>query len=219
MKNLLAFAILTASVGAFAQERLVLNSKEVSINASSATIVRTSKTADKVEITFQVPMANSICAETRQVLVPRTCYTQERIYTIQRVCKDVVVTIPAPPRGPNYRGSNAPTTRVERRCEDVRVDTGRVRQIPYNCSFTTTECARYATVNSTESDKVKIKFKNLPKLGGSEEETFTVTARQRSYDGSNVVYDIKPVSTLNNAEYEVDSKGIFGVDSYVIQPK
>ena len=189
MKKMMTLLALTISVGAFAQETVYLTKGSVSVNSSSATLVRTSSTPTKVEITFQVPMANSYCAEPRTQYVPRTCFRNETIYQTRTVCRNVSPTpntTPGRQTGPNYN----PPTQTTRVCTEERVYVG-TRQVAYDCSYTSSYCARYATDVQTESDKVKIKF-NLPTLGGSEEETFTVSAKQRSQDGSNVEYDIKP---------------------------
>lgn len=227
MKKILALLVLSISVGAVAQEQTVeLNSSEVSVNSDRAILVRTSKTPDKVTVTFQVPMASSYCADPRTEYIPRTCHRTEQVYRTQEVCRNVTTTTNnAPsntPRGPRYNNPNSTssgtTTTTRRVCTTERVYVG-TRNIAYDCSYYNNYCARYGTDVNTESDKVKIKFKNLPAIGGSEQETFRVAAQQRTKDGTNVVYDINVLSTVENREYEVKSKGIFGVDSYVIQPK
>ena len=206
MKNLLALLVLTVSAGAFAQERVVLNSKEVSVKADKATLVRTSSTPSIVTVTFQVPMANSICerSATRLILVTSgsQCGYSARVtgYTTRTIC-----------RATNPRTGACLRTEIER----VPV----ITNYPNSCQVVESYCAQYGTVTSYESDEVRIKFKNLPDLGGSEEETFLVKAKQRSYDVENVEYEISPVQTLNGQEYEVKKKGIFGYDSYVIEPK
>lgn len=227
MKKILALLVLTVSVGAIAQteETVLLNSKEVSVNSDRAILVRTAQTPDKVTVTFQVPMASSYCAEPRTEYIPRMCQRTEQVYRTQEVCRNVTTTTnnPAPttPRGPRYNGtstSSGTTTTTRRVCTQERVYVG-TRSVAYDCSYYNNYCARYGTDVRRESDKVKIKFKDLPAIGGTEQETFRVAAQQRSKDGSNVVYDINILSTVENREYEVKSKGILGFDSYVIQPK
>jgi hypothetical protein len=75
----------------------------------------------------------------------------------------------------------------------------------------------HAKVTSSEADKVKISFKKLPALGGSEEDSFKVSSRQRSLNSENVVYEITALETV--APYFVLSKGILGYDSYSIELK
>ena len=224
---LLAMLVLTVSVGAIAQEgqRVLLNSKEVSVNSDRAILVRTSQTPDKVTVTFQVPMASSVCLDTRTQYNRRICHRSENVYRTREVCRNVTTTTPSTsstPRGPRYTGNNPSgsnsTTTTRRVCTQER-ELVRVNTIPYDCSYTTTYCAQYGTDVRRESDKVKIKFKNLPNIGGSEEETFSFTAKQRQYDGTNVEYDINVLTTVENREYEVKEKGILGFDSYVIQSK
>ena len=213
MKKMMTLLALTISVGAFAQDRVVLNSKSVSVNSASAILVRTAQTPDKVEVTFSVPMANSYCADPRTDYIRQTCHRSESVYRTQTVCRNVDTTPPRTgPVGPNY---NPPRT-TSRVCTQERTYVG-TRQVPYNCSYTRSWCAQYATNVSTESDKVKIKFKDLPNLGGTEEDSFQVTARQRSQDGENVVYDISVIQSV--APYKIEKKGILGYDSYVVEQK
>ena len=209
MKNLIALLALTVSVGALAQEKVLLNSKDVRVDTDRAILVRTADTPKKVEVTFQVPMANSVCEDYRTRVIPQMCVRTEQVQTgTRRECRDLVITPSntSVPRGPRY---NPPT---RRECYDVAVYT--TRQYGYDCSYTESYCARYGTNVSIESDKVKIKF-DLPALAGSEEDAFIVTAKQRTYDGSNVEYDVIP----ENGSYEVKKKGILGYDSYVIEVK
>lgn len=232
MKKILALLVLSISVGAVAQEgeRVLLNSKEVDVKSDRAILVRTSNTPDKVTVNFLVPMENSSCLEWRTQYNHRTCYrTQNNYADRQTNCRNVTRTIPGTPstnntpRGPRYNGTSG-TSGTPPRIETIRVcDTVRVlvssHSIPYDCSYNTTYCFQEGTDIRRESDKVKIKFKNLAPLGGTEEETFRFAARQRQQDGSNVVYDINILSTVGNKEYEVKSKGILGFDSYVIESK
>ena len=215
MKKLITLLAITISVGAFAQERVVLRSKSVHVNDSRAILVRTAETPDKVEVTFEVPMASSVCLDPRIEYIRRTCYRTETVYQTRQVCRNVTTT-PAPrpntPTGPRYN----PPTETRRVCTNERVYVG-TRQIAYDCSYSRSWCAQYGTNVNTESDKVKIKFKDMPNLGGTEEDTFEVIAQQRSRDGENVVYDINPLQTV--VPYKVEKKGILGYDSYVIEPK
>lgn len=228
MKMLLAMLVLTVSVGAMAQEEItqVLNKKEIDINSDHAILVRTSQTPDKVTLTMQVPMASSYCADPRTEYIPRLCHRTEQVYRTQEVCRNVTTTTPSTspstPRGPRYNGNNpsgsTTTTTTRRVCTQERVYVG-TRSVAYDCSYYNNYCARWGTDVRTEADKVKIKFKNLPAIGGSEQETFRIQAKQRSKDGENVVYDITVLSTVEGREYEVESKGILGFDSYVIKAK
>jgi hypothetical protein len=78
-------------------------------------------------------------------------------------------------------------------------------------------CVEYAKVTTNEADKVKISFKNLPALGGTEEDTFKVTSRQRGLDRENVVYEVSTIKTT--LPYIIISKGILGYDSYSVELK
>lgn len=215
MKKLITLLAVTISLGAFAQERVVLRSKTVSVNGSSAVLVRTSETPDKVEVTFRVPMESTICVRNEVEYVQRTCYRTEQMYQTRQVCRNVTTTpTPAPnrPTGPRYN----PPSQTRRVCTNERVYVG-TRQIAYDCSYSRSYCAQHEVVSNPKSDKVKIKFKNMPNLGGTEEDTFEIVTEQRTRDGENVVYNINPISTV--IPYKVEKKGILGYDSYVIAPK
>jgi hypothetical protein len=86
-----------------------------------------------------------------------------------------------------------------------------------NGRSSSSRCVAHAKVTSSEADKVKISFKKLPALGGSEEDSFKVSSRQRSLNSENVVYEITALETV--APYFVLSKGILGYDSYSIELK
>ena len=226
MKNLFALLVLSVSMEAMAQERVLLNSKSVKVESETATLVRTSKTPNTIEVTMKVPMINNVCVDPRSEYVQRICQNPVAEYREREVCTNTTVQVPGTPasnpRGPRYNnpGSTTTTTTETRSsCHIERYPTGRTLYVPYDCSYTNYWCARHEEVVTPEYDKVKIKFKNLPFLGGSEEETFQVTADQRVEDGTNVDYKIVPVQTLGNREYEVVKKGILGFDSFQIQPK
>ncbi len=102
---------------------------------------------------------------------------------------------------------NVPMTRLV--CTRyIRVHTGR---------SSSSRCVAHAKVTSNEADKVKISFKKLPALGGSEEDLFKISSRQRSLNSENVVYEITTLQTVS--PYFVLSKGILGYDSYSIELK
>ena len=102
---------------------------------------------------------------------------------------------------------NVPMTRLV--CTRyVRVRNGR---------SSSSRCVAHAKVTSNEADKVKISFKKLPALGGSEEDSFKVSSHQRGLNSENVVYEITALETV--APYFILSKGILGYDSYSIELK
>lgn len=68
-------------------------------------------------------------------------------------------------------------------------------------------CVQYGTATSMERDSMKIKFKDLPALGDSEYETFSIVATQKRYDSESVVFEIKPLEILR--EYEIKRKKMF----------
>lgn len=208
MKKTIALFALVLSLGAFAQEaaKIELNAEKINLDAPSAIVVRTNKTPGTVELTFRVPMANSVCEryETRHVLRTSGVYCGYDIAT-RRVSngRRCVRTNPHNGQCLNYQE----TWREER------------IQRPRTCMVPETFCAAYGTATSYETDSMKLKFKDLPALGDSESETFSVVATQKRYDSGSVVYEVKAVETLR--EYEINRKKIlfFKTDTYVISEK
>jgi hypothetical protein len=212
MKKTMTLLTLALSLGVFAQDQLpdkatvVLTSEEVSISASEAILVRTNKTPETVEITLKVPMQNSICVrtETRMVVRASGVYCGYDTYT-RRVRVGQVCARKNP--------YNNECLRMEDTFREERVQSPRVCPVPE--SF----CAERGTATSYKTDTVKVTFQNLPALGDSESDTFTVSSRQKEYDGGDVVYEVKPLQTLR--EYKVTQKKIlfWNVDSYVVEEK
>ncbi|MFY7993687.1 MAG: hypothetical protein ACOVP4_10370 [Bacteriovoracaceae bacterium] len=203
MKLMTSLFALIICASAFAQEKVYLDSKDVTINDSQAVLVRTNKTPNKVKLTFTVPMSDSVCTQydTRYVIRTSGAYcgyaTTFRIIN-ERIC----------------------TRRNPRNNSCIRFET-RTRRVAYrfarSCPVPETYCSRYGSVTTSESDKVTIKFKNLPALADSEEETFVVSAKQKRYGSSNVVYDVTAEETVQ--PYVVKNRGFLGIDKFVIQVK
>lgn len=208
MKKTVAFFTLVLSLAAFAQEaqKIELNAEKISIDADSAIVVRTNKTPSKVEITFRTPMANRVCEryETRHVLRADGAYCGYDI--IERRI----------PTGKVCTRKNPHNDECLRYDETFRIETVRRER---TCMVPETYCAQYGTAMTTKSDAMKIQFKNLPALADSESETFQVTAKQKSYDSGDVVYEVKTLETLQ--EYKVTQKKIlfFKTDGFVVEPK
>ena len=203
MKKLI-FAVLslTVALGAFAQERVVLDRDSININSHEAILVRTKDTPNKIEIDMLVPMSEPICERRETRYVMRTSSIHCGVVRERRVTQDRVCV---------RRHTNGNCAVYERR-ENVHYV-----ERPRTCSVPETYCAQYGTYTDYERDGVKIKFKNAHPLTDGQEETFLIRARQKVSGGSNVVYDIQPMQTTGN--YEVDSKGWFGADSYEIRGK
>jgi hypothetical protein len=204
MKKLISLLALTLCMSSFAQDRVELNTEKVNVDSAEAILVRNAQTPEVVHITFKVPMSESVCQSysTRLVIVTSgmQCGYDQRVtgYSTRTVCVRV-----------NPHNNQCLRTETQR----LPV----VQRYPRTCQVSETYCSSYGTFTNYESDEVKVKFKKLPDLGGTEEDMFLVKARQRSYSGENVVYDITPIQTV--APYEVKSKGLFGFDSYVIEVK
>ncbi len=206
MKKMFALLALTLSISGFAQERVVLDYDTARASGPDAILVRTAATPNTVVVTFQVPMTQQVCEryDSRLVIVTSgsECgYDQDIIWDTDRYCAR---------RNPHNK-------------QCVRYETRRVARTvtrARTCSIPQSYCASYGTVTNYRADNVKIKFKNLPALTNAEEETFLVSADQKRMDGDNVVYNIRPLTTIYPLnEYEVDSRGVFGDDFYVIKLK
>ena len=202
MKKFMTILALSLSVATFAQEveKVQLNAEHVYVNSDHAVLVRTSETPDTVKVTFQIPMANSICEQygTRPMLITSSLQCGEDRFITRVHVADVCTR-----RNPV---SNQ-CLRTETRYDD------RVTYRSRSCYVPQEYCVSYGTHMRTEADEVKIKFK-LADLAAGEEETYDVKAQQKTYDGGNVVYDITPIQV--KAPVKVKSKGWFGADSYVI---
>lgn len=206
MKKTMTLVTLLLSLTAFAQEKIELNAEKIEVNAASATVVRTNKTPNTVELTFRVPMANSVCEryETRHVLRTSGAYCGYD-YFERRIPTGQVCTRTNPHNGQCLRYEQ--TYRIER------------VQRPRTCMVPETYCAQYGTATSYETDSMKIQFKNLPALADSESETFTISAAQRNYDSGKVVYEVKALETLR--EYKISQKKVLFIktDTYVVEEK
>ncbi|HXH30470.1 MAG TPA: hypothetical protein VNJ01_06640 [Bacteriovoracaceae bacterium] len=191
MKTSFAFITLALSVSAVAQERVELNSKKVSVNSSEAVLVRTSQTPETVEITFRVPMANSVCERSSTHSVYLTSGL-ECGYDLQT-------------RYVYVHGRGGSRRYLE------------TYNYPRTCMVNRSYCVEYGTSTMTESDTMKLKFKDLPALGGSETDTFKIRANQKRVDSEGVLYDISPLQTL--VPYKVEKKKVLGLfnTTYVVE--
>ncbi len=199
-----AFLILLFASIANASE-VLLNNEKIDIQNSSATVIRTNQTPETVEISFLVPMENSICEryETRMVLRTSGLECGYDVYT--RTVSTGRTCIRMNPQG-----------QCQRWADNYRTET--VRR-PRTCMVPETFCAQYGTATTFEKDSMKIKFKNLPALGDSESEKFTIAAKQKSYGSGNVNYDVKALETIR--EYKVTQKKFlfWKRDFYIVEEK
>ena len=206
MKNIITLIAFALSLSLFAQDKVELNAKNVNINSHEAVVVRTNQTPSTVEINFLVPMDKSICErlETRFVMRTSEVHCGNEPYT-RRV--QVVSTCSRRQSRSNDCVNHQGMWREERHYR------------PRTCLVSENYCVKYGTVKTIEKDAMKIQFKNLPALADSESETFEIKARQKNYDGENVVYDVKPLETVR--EYKVTQKRFLGfkIDSYVVEEK
>lgn len=78
MKTLISIIVMSISVGAFAQEPVVLGSETTLINSNEATVIRTSATPEKVTVLFKVAMTRNLCTKWRRTGKSRRCIERVR---------------------------------------------------------------------------------------------------------------------------------------------
>lgn len=194
MSKLLTFCFFFLSLSAVAQESVVINAPKLTARSQEVILVRSSLSPNKTEVTFPVQMQHRVCMQHDS----RTVYRQSGLecgydYHERRV-----------PSGARY----CIETRTDGQClrwrQDHRIE--RV-QVARSCYFQEVYCSRYGTETRVKYDDMTLAFKNLPALGGSESETFLVTARQKEYDSGSVKYEVKAISTLE--AYQIKKKKTF----------
>lgn len=203
MKLMTTFFALLMCASVFAQEKVLLESSEVTVNDTQAILVRTNKTPKKVKLTFKVAMSESVCEQYDTRYVLRTSGSYCGYATTYRIINERICTRRNP-------GNNA-CVRYENRQRRVAYTTARTCRVPE------TYCSRYGSATSYGTDKVVFKFKGLPALADSEQDTFAVSARQKNYGGSNVVYDVQALETVQ--PYVIKDRGFLGSDRFVIKVK
>lgn len=80
-------------------------------------------------------------------------------------------------------------------------------------------CARHGTGTSYETDKMRIKFKNLPALADFEAGTFSIQATQKRYDSGSVVFEVKPLETLRENQINREKFLFLKEDTFVVSEK
>jgi hypothetical protein len=199
-----AFLILFFASFANASE-VLLNNEKIDVQSSSATVIRTNQTPETVEISFLVPMENSICERYQTRMVLRTSGVECGYDVYTRTISTGRTCIRSNPQGHCQKWADTYRTETVRR--------------PRTCMVPETFCAQYGTATTFEKDSMKIKFKNLPALGDSESEKFTIAAKQKSYGSGNVNYDVKALETIR--EYKVTQKKFlfWKRDFYIVEEK
>lgn len=202
MKNLIILSVLLFSGLSIAQDRVILNSKKVTVNQDEAILVRTAATPNKVKLKMLVPMANSACIQYDTRYVIRTSgalcgYAVSERHIRERVCVK--------------KDENNRCIKYENRIRVVRAST------PRTCRVAESYCSNYGTATHNEIDQVTIKFKNASKLQADEEETFVIKANQNHYNSSGVSFTIEPVSVM--ADYDISDNGFLGFDKFTIEAK
>lgn len=202
MKKIIALSFFLLSLGIQASSEIELNAKEININADKAIVVRTSRSPETIQLTFKVPMENSVCErrETRYVLRTSGAYCGydriERRIPVGQIC---VKTHPRDGRCLRYEETY--------RFEYV--------ERPRTCQVPETYCAQYGTRVSFEEQSMKIKFKDLTPLAGSERETFSIEATQKRFDSGSVIFEVEPLETLR--EYKVERKKVLFIKTHTYE--
>jgi hypothetical protein len=87
MKTIFAIMSLTLSMGAFAQEKIILNSETALVNSTEATLFRNAETPGIVKVLFNVPMTRNVCVKYRRTSggrgSQRKCVKYEKVTTNQ----------------------------------------------------------------------------------------------------------------------------------------
>lgn len=188
------FILLTTLATANAQEsELRLTQKKMSVSATSAVLVRTAQTPEKVKIKMLVPMRDSVCTRhaTRMVTATDSLRCGSRVVTRRSNCRRQCVRTSSCASGSPHCGQ---------RCLEyaTRCDIRQVR-VANTCTYPQSYCVeRDVVVTGRKEDQVTIKFKNLPSLREGEEERFILRARQSSIDGSNVKFDLVAERSLED---------------------
>ncbi len=207
MNRLLTIAALSISLTAVAQTSPVeLNAEKIEIRGDRATILRTNKTPKTVELTFSIPLKISVCERQETRIVVRTSGIHcgydvfERRVPAGRVCT-------------RTNPHNNECLRFEETYRIERVQRERTCPVPE------TYCAQYGTADSWMRDEMKIQFKDLPALGDSESDSFTVVARQKSYDSRKAIYEVSTLSTVR--DYKIRQKKVlfYNRDFFVVEEK
>lgn len=210
MKTLLAVLTLSLSLSAIAQKQVLLNSDEVTVNASEAILVRTNKTPKNVKVSFKVPIKRSICERYETEMTPTKvtfyCGTDFRIRRFQdRVCTR---------RNPH--NSQCLNWQIVERTErtPVRRVCSEIRNMPEEY------CAQHGTATRHVYDSMKLTFKKLPALADSETDTFLVKAEQKQYGYEDVVWEMTTLQSV--APYKISERkilGMFKADGFKIEEK
>lgn len=207
MSKFFTFCFLFLSLSAVAQETIVIDSPKLSARTQEVILVRNAFSPEKTEVKFRVEMAHRVCVQHDTRMVYRTSgaecgydYQERRVPTGQQYCIE---------------------TRADGQCvrwrQEYRIE--RV-SIPRSCYVQEVYCVSYGTEMRTKDSDMTLQFKKIP-LGGSESETFVVTARQKEYDSGSVKYEVKALSTIR--PYKIKKKdtflGIGNDDDFVVSGK
>jgi hypothetical protein len=190
----LSACVLTLVSSAFAVD-VVLNSDSIELPAGDVRLIRTAETPKKVKLRVPVEMGKRFCAVMGTRVIDgwsgaHCGWDQE----LRFGCYRDVVYLPGP-GGRLYRT-------VVKRCYDRLVNT------PRYCSWEIPECDRYDTEYAIENRRLKLKFKNVEHLEGSQTETYELRARQNHVDGKEAVYDLRAIDVKRPVKI-VERDGLF----------
>lgn len=199
MNKTLLLGLLFISNLAFGQEKVLLNSKHISIDRDQAIIVRTSQTPEKVKIVMDIPMDHTVCTQYGTQYV----YGQDPycgyVHSTRLVCRDVCVQTSPPGSGTCVRRA--------RQCQNEAYTYMR------SCHYPVTVCVQRGVVTTEAGDQVTIEF-DLPKLADGETEEFQLIADQKYRDGSNVIFNLRQ---LTGTARDIKNIRVLGLDKIVVK--
>ena len=85
MKTIFAIMSLTLSMGAFAQEKIILNSEIALVNSTEAILLRRAETPGIVKVLFNVPMTRNVCVKYRRTSGGRGQGSQRKCVKYEKV--------------------------------------------------------------------------------------------------------------------------------------
>ena len=193
MSKLFTFCFFFLSLNALAQESIVINASKLTSRTQQVILVRTAYSPNKTELTLPVQMQHRVCMQNSLRTVFRQSGPECGYDYVER-------RVP----GERYCTETRPNGQCSRWRQDHRIEHV---QVARSCYVQEVYCARYGTETRIKYDDMTLAFKGLPALGGSESETYLVTARQKEFDSGSVKYEVKALSTLQ--PYQIKKKKTF----------
>lgn len=175
---------------------VVLNQKNISIEADTATLVRTADSPKVVKIEMKIPMGERVCEEFayREVFGSNSSCGYDTYYE---------------QRWNSYCVDWRSDPHDRSRCVQWhrRLETHPVQRMR-SCYYQVRECVHYGTATHFETRRVKLVFRKAAKLEGAEQETFRLSAAQTRIGSSDADFQLQPLET--KASYQMKETDLFG---------